>query len=45
MSLTDEGHYGPKPRNLLQVNWGEGDLYPGGSEELEGGMGEVDVAS
>ena len=34
MSLTDEGHYGPKQLNMLKVIWGEGYLSPGGSEEI-----------
>jgi len=35
MSLTDEGHYGPKQLNLLKVVWGEGFLSPGGTEEID----------
>ena len=35
MSLTDEGHYGPKQLNLLEVVWGEGFLSPGGTEEID----------
>ena len=35
MSLTDEGHYGPKQLNLLEVVWGEGFLSPGGNEEID----------
>ena len=26
MSITDEGHYGPKQLNLLKTVWGEGFL-------------------
>ena len=35
MSITDEGHYGPKQINLLKVVWGEGFLSPGGVEEID----------
>ncbi len=35
MSLTDEGHYGPKQLNLLEVVWGEGFLSPGGTKEID----------
>ena len=35
MSLTDEGHYGPKQLNLLEVVWGEGFLSPGGTQEID----------
>ena len=35
MSLTDEGHYGPKKLNLLKVVWGEGFLSPDGTEEID----------
>ena len=35
MSLTDEGHYGPKQLNLLKVVWGEGFLSPGGTAEID----------
>ena len=35
MSLTDEGHYGPKQLNLLKTVWGEGFLSPGGTNEIE----------
>ena len=35
MSLTDEGHYGPKQLNLLKVVWGEGFLSPGGTDEID----------
>jgi len=35
MSLTDEGHYGPKQLNLLKIVWGEGFLSPGGTEEID----------
>ena len=32
MSITDEGHYGPKQLNLLKTVWGEGFLSPGGTD-------------
>jgi len=35
MSLTDEGHYGPKQLNMLKTVWGEGFLSPGGKEEID----------
>lgn len=35
MSITDEGHYGPKQLNLLKVVWGEGFLSPGGTKEID----------
>ncbi len=35
MSITDEGHYGPKQLNLLKTVWGEGFLSPGGVEEID----------
>jgi len=35
MSLTDEGHYGPKQLNLLKIVWGEGFLSPGGTDEID----------
>ncbi|MBI29037.1 MAG: 2-methyl-6-phytyl-1,4-hydroquinone methyltransferase [Alphaproteobacteria bacterium MarineAlpha5_Bin11] len=35
MSITDEGHYGPKQLNLLKVVWGEGFLSPGGTNEID----------
>ena len=34
MSLTDEGHYGPKQLNMLKVIWGEGYLSPGDQKKL-----------
>ena len=35
MSLTDEGHYGPKQLNMLEVIWGKGYLSPGGPDEID----------
>ena len=35
MSLTDEGHYGPKQLNMLKTVWGEGFLSPGGTDEID----------
>lgn len=35
MSITDEGHYGPKQLNLLKTVWGEGFLSPGGIDEID----------
>ena len=43
MTLTDEGHYGPKQLNLLKNVWGEGFLSPGGSEEIDEIVKNVDV--
>ena len=43
MSLTDEGHYGPKQLNLLNVVWGEGFLSPGGTAEIDEIMNGVDA--
>ena len=43
MSLTDEGHYGPKQLNLLKVVWGEGFLSPGGTAEIDEIMTGVDA--
>ncbi len=43
MSLTDEGHYGPKQLNLLKVVWGEGFLSPGGTDEIDQIIKNTDV--
>lgn len=43
MSLTDEGHYGPKQLNLLKVVWGEGFLSPGGTDEIDEIMKGIDA--
>ena len=45
MSLTDEGHYGPKQLNMLKVIWGEGYLSPGGSVEIDEIIGELDLSN
>ena len=45
MSLTDEGHYGPKQLNMLKVIWGEGYLSPGGSSEIDEIIGELDLSN
>ena len=44
MSLTDEGHYGPKQLNMLEVIWGKGYLSPGGSDEIDQIIGELDLS-
>jgi len=44
MSITDEGHYGPKQLNLLKVVWGEGFLSPGGADEIDEVMKGVDAS-
>ena len=44
MSLTDEGHYGPKQLNLLKAVWGEGFLSPGGVDEIDEIMKGVDAS-
>jgi len=44
MSITDEGHYGPKQLNLLKVIWGEGFLSPGGTDEIDEIIKGVDAA-
>ena len=44
MSITDEGHYGPKQLNLLKVVWGEGFLSPGGTEEIDEIIKNTDFA-
>ncbi|MDC0056580.1 methyltransferase domain-containing protein [Alphaproteobacteria bacterium] len=44
MSLTDEGHYGPKQLNLLKTVWGEGFLSPGGTDEIDAVLNGVDVS-
>ena len=44
MSLTDEGHYGPKQLNLLKIVWGEGFLSPGGTDEIDEIMKGVDAS-
>ena len=41
MSITDEGHYGPKQLNLLKTVWGEGFLSPGGTDEIDEVMRDV----
>ena len=43
MSLTDEGHYGPKQLNMLKIIWGEGYLSPGGSDEIDEILGDIDL--
>ena len=43
MTLTDEGHYGPKQLNLLKTIWGEGFLSPGGSDEIDEIVKNIDV--
>ena len=45
MSLTDEGHYGPKQLNMLKVIWGEGYLSPGGSVEIDEIIGDIDLSN
>ena len=45
MSLTDEGHYGPKQLNLLEVVWGEGFLSPGGTDEIDEIMKGIDITN
>ena len=44
MSLTDEGHYGPKQLNLLKAVWGEGFLSPGGINEIDEVMKGIDAS-
>ena len=44
MSLTDEGHYGPKQLNMLKTIWGEGYLSPGGSDEIDEILGDYDLS-
>ena len=44
MSLTDEGHYGPKQLNLLKTVWGEGFLSPGGTEEIDEVIKGIDAS-
>lgn len=44
MSLTDEGHYGPKQLNMLEVIWGKGYLSPGGSDEIDQIIGELNLS-
>ena len=44
MSITDEGHYGPKQLNLLKVVWGEGFLSPGGTVEIDEIMKGIDAS-
>ena len=43
MSITDEGHYGPKQLNLLKTVWGEGFLSPGGTAEIDEVMEGIDA--
>ena len=45
MSLTDEGHYGPKQLHMLEVIWGKGYLSPGGSDEIDQIIGEFDLSN
>ena len=35
MSITDEGEYGKKQINTLEMIWGEGFLSPGGADEID----------
>jgi len=44
MSITDEGHYGPKQLNLLKIVWGEGFLSPGGTVEIDEIMKGIDAS-
>jgi len=44
MSITDEGHYGPKQLNLLKAVWGEGFLSPGGTDEIDEVMKGIDAS-
>lgn len=44
MSITDEGHYGPKQINLLKTIWGEGFLSPGGTDEIDEVMKGIDAS-
>ena len=44
MSITDEGHYGPKQLNLLKIVWGEGFLSPGGTDEVDEIMKGIDAS-
>jgi len=44
MSITDEGHYGPKQLNLLKIVWGEGFLSPGGTDEIDEVMKGIDAS-
>ena len=44
MSLTDEGHYGPKQLNLLKTVWGEGFLSPGGTDEIDEVLNKIDIS-
>jgi len=44
MSITDEGHYGPKQLNLLKTVWGEGFLSPGGKDEIDEVVKGVDTS-
>jgi len=44
MSITDEGHYGPKQLNLLKTVWGEGFLSPGGTDEIDEVMKGIDAS-
>ena len=45
MSITDEGHYGPKQLNLLKTVWGEGFLSPGGTDEIDEVMKGINATS
>ena len=45
MSLTDEGHYGPKQLNLLKIVWGEGFLSPGGTDEIDKIIEDINVSN
>ena len=45
MSITDEGHYGPKQLNLLKTVWGEGFLSPGGTDEIDEILKGIDVSN
>jgi len=44
MSITDEGHYGPKQLNLLKTVWGEGFLSPGGTDEIDEVIKGIDAS-
>ena len=35
MSITDDGEYGQKQINTLELIWGEGFLSPGGNKEID----------
>ena len=44
MSITDDGDYGEKQVDFLEIIWGEGFLSPGGFEEIDLMLGDIEIS-